>query len=395
MNFETAALLCDKFLLTTGEGNLFDELGLLLDAGDYNVGGTGNNLALQKAAARTLEVYDASLFADPSLTIFSEFEQLGLSEVMSSDIRTSLFLLAEGGLTDGEIEALLTKINTDSERMTKLSDEIAKLVAVADYFGVERRQELDADAVAVIQMTSLENAKAGHSTETMNRLIDQMQSFQVLVDFCEKKASHDTLANIRMISGDAPQLVADMSAAGASRLQKIVSEARHVQLAVGEIRDIGERLSDIGISDDFTNRLKEEGHLIQRFDSQRSEMIFKSFLNDDEMDQVKYMAGVLLSLMEAGAKIYSVVLTSDAQEGAVNKGIVKTDVTDAFDEPIPAINEASQDGLTGMLTDKSVEKDQITAIKEKGTPPVSPHKETVEEKLGLSFRSLWDTLARR
>lgn len=338
MNLNTAALLCDRFLATVAEDGFLEKLTALID--------TQNAVSSTRidAAFKALKAYDGSIFADDAMRVFPEFEQLGLSKIMGADVRKALVLLGDESASESATRDALAKIAREGEGMGELTDQVLKLLSVADYFGVEKRNGFDADAIAVIQMPALDSKD--HSPDTMNAFIDRMQSFQSLVTFCERKAGDEDetaehLANIRMISGDDPLMIADMSVEGAANLQNLLSEVRRTQFAITEIEEIRERLSNIGVSDQVLDMLIDEKEIIERFEGSKVGAVLKKAIGGE--GEAKEMASTVMSLMETGARIDSVIVKSvpgvgEEQDGSQINEPSQNDQEESFDvEPFKVV----------------------------------------------------------
>lgn len=322
MNLNTAALLCYRFLSATADGGLFEKLGAVCEAGRTGAGNPDWS-RIESAALAARAAYDASFFADPAMRIFPEFGQLGFGGIMGPALRHALCVLAgedEGDAQPSEKAALgaVARIAAECEGLDELTEQIGKLVSVAEYFGVERRSTFDADAVAVIQMHGDADGK-DYSAATMNAFIDRIQSFQSVIGFCEEEGANrgqdsGMLANIRMIAGDDPLIVADMTVAGAGLLQGAIGEARRIQAAVSEIEEAGKRLAMAGISEELLDMLGEESALIRRFEGGRTSSFLNGFKGGEKSGKAKEIAITVLSLLDGGARIDSVVLKPPTME---------------------------------------------------------------------------------
>lgn len=315
MNLNTAVLLCDRFLATVSDGDLLDRLTLLIGSQTRVDTGAMFREVVADEARQALEVYDQSIFADTSLRIFPEYDQLGLSSVMGDDLRARLTLLAEETLPDDEIKVLLSKISDDRDTAQDLISEIAKLASVADYFGVEKQDIFVKDAIAVFQIPETTDKMANHNPESMNQFIDHMQSFQAVVDFCETVAGNEGVANIRMFSGIQPSVVADLSTKASECLQALVSQARKIELAVGEITDARDKLANIRVKKEILKLLKEESKRIDRFEGAQSKAFIKSLPSTIDEEKARAVVRDVRTLMRAGARIDCI---EGSDDGAIN-----------------------------------------------------------------------------
>ncbi|MBA4782702.1 MAG: hypothetical protein H2045_05725 [Rhizobiales bacterium] len=316
MNLKSAALLGERFLPVMAEGGLYEKLGLLLEAADpaSAPGGIGQTdsrkdiEAVRRAAREALDAYDASFFADKSMRLFPEYRQMGFAKIMGAPLRLALEGLSDGG-ADAKAENIAT-IAREGEGLNDLTEQVERLLALADYFGIEKRDAFEADAVAVIEAPAQTRT---HSPDAMNRFIDRVETFQTIVAFCSiDQASSEN--NIRMIDGDTPLLVADMSVAGATRLQHLLNEVQRVHSAVHEIDQARRRLSDVGVSAPLLSQIDDERAVFRRFEAAGSLQNISDFPAHVSAEEVRQTAMALLALMDEGARINSVILRSRSPE---------------------------------------------------------------------------------
>jgi len=307
MNLNTAAMICDRVLPAFSDNRLIDRLTVVIDAGQ------GEDFDSTRAAAHdALKFYDASAFADSDIQIFPEFNLLGLRQVSNSRLRGSLTTLAKEEFSQDEVEKALVEISIETCRLKELAKEIKKLALVTQFYGVERRETFDADALAVFQIAD-EAGWQEYSIAALNGFIEQMQSFQEIVAFCEGGAENKD-ANIRMIAGKSPLIVADISLSAAMRLQQIIREVRRRLAAMVEIGDAQKRLAAVGVSDQIARLLKDEEVRIRRFDDGESDMFFTDLRSTENASSLKLIAISLLSLMREGVRVDGVLLKRNGLE---------------------------------------------------------------------------------
>lgn len=316
MNLRTAALLCERFLLSVKEGNLLDELSEVLTKGDMlrDAVAAGNKPpkhlveALQSAATKARTTYEGSVFADPAMKIFPEFDQLGFGSLMGEEFKESLDIISDGDGNDVDLAANLARIGRQGEGISELTEQLEKLMSVADYFGVESRSTFTSEAIAVVQMPQGQAGK--DSNGNVDAFIDRMESFQSLVDFCgaSEEASG---SNIRMISGDDALMVADLSVEGAHKLQNLISEVKSAKADILEIENATERLKNVGVNDNIIDLLNEEVNFIRAFDPNKAGTFIRSLIDGETGVTAKWMADAVMGLVEQGARIDSVVLRSE------------------------------------------------------------------------------------
>ena len=282
MNLRTASLLCNRFLSSVGDGGLVDQLGDVLAKGGVVSDATSdggeapqNSIdELSTAAKKALSSYDQSLFADAAMKIFPEYAQLGFASIMAGDFEKCLSAMCDADGRDNNFSANLARIGREGEGISELTEQIERLVAVANYFGVESRDDFDADAIAVIQMPDDEGGE--HVGGNVDAFVERMQSFQSIVEFCGVR--DETGANIRMIAGDDALVVADLSSEGAHKLQNIISDVKSAKSDIVEIENASERLKNVGVSDKIIDMLGEEIGLIRGFDESKAGSFITSLL---------------------------------------------------------------------------------------------------------------------
>lgn len=307
MNLNTAAMICDRVLPAFLDNGLIDRLTVVIDAGQ------SEDFDSARAAARdALKFYDASAFVDPDIQIFPEFNLLGLRRVSNSRLRGWLTSLAREEFSQDEIEKALAEISIETGRLKELAKEIKKLALVTQFYDVEKRKAFDADALAVFQMTD-EADWQEYSIAALNGFIEQMQSFQEIIAFCEGGAEKKD-ANIRMIAGKSPLIVADISLSAAMRLQQIIREVRRRLTTMVEIEDAQRRLAAVGVNDQIARLLEDEEVRIRRFDEHESDMFFTDLRSTESASSLKLIAISLLSLMREGVRVDSVLLKQNGLE---------------------------------------------------------------------------------
>ena len=370
MNLRTASLLCNRFLSCVGDGGLVDQLGDVVAKGGVvsdatSDGGEASQNSIDElstAAEKALCSYDQSLFADAAMKIFPEYAQLGFSSIMAGGFEKCLSAMCDADGRDNNFSANLARIGREGEGISGLTEQIERLVAVANYFGVERRDDFDADAIAVIQMPDDEGGE--HVGGNVDAFVERMQSFQSIVEFCGVR--DETGANIRMIAGDDALVVADLSSEGAHKLQSIISDVKSAKSDIVEIENASERLKNVGVSDKIIDMLGEETGLIRGFDESKAGSFITSLLKGENSVTSKWMANAVMGLLDSGVRIDSVVLKS--QEGGETTGVVEemaivAEALEALDDEAvtkeaedPKINEASE-ASSNDVPDQS-EKDQ-------------------------------------
>ena len=308
MNLKTAMMICERFSPVMAKGGLVEQLHALLevlqvDQGNFNKDTVG------QAARATLAAYAASVFADPAMRIFPEFEQLGLSERMGADFRQALQTLCASDMSNEAAAKAVSKLAREGEGIEELGEQLGKLMAVGTYFGVETRDPLDAEAVAVLQLPEAA-LNAPQTSDQVEDFIVRMQSFQSIVHLCENSQS-DEIYNIRMISGERPLVVADMSSEGASRLQAVIAEARKIQHTQSEIDDAINRLSVVGVGQEVLEHLRQESAMMGRFEGMAAHNFLQGFLPENDPDEARTIALAVFELLEGGARLDGVVLKRD------------------------------------------------------------------------------------
>lgn len=311
MNLKTAALLCERFLPVMAEGGLNEKLGLLLAAADtVYPDAVSRSEAVKQAAKDALHAYQSSFFADMSMRLFPEFRQLGFADAMDEPVRHALERLSEGTIETTEAADRVATIAKHADGLRDLTDQVEKLLALADYFGVEKRDAFEADAVAVIAAPA---PTGTHSPEMMDRFIDRVQTFQTVVAFCDlDEAAIDH--NIRMIDGDTSLLVADMSAASATRLHDLLSEVGRVHAAAAEIGHAHRRLGDVGVSAPLLADLDQERAAFRRFEKGGSLRNVSDFLRHVSNEEIRKTAMALLAMLDEGVRINSVILRKPEED---------------------------------------------------------------------------------
>ena len=145
MNLRTASLLCERFLSCVGDGGLLDQVDDVFAKGgavsDARVdGGEASQDAIAKlsfAAKKALSSYDESLFADRAMKIFPEYTQLGFDGIMAGDFEKCLKSMCDADGRSDDFSANLARIGREGEGISELTDEVERLMAVANYFGVK------------------------------------------------------------------------------------------------------------------------------------------------------------------------------------------------------------------------------------------------------------------
>ncbi|MEO0923954.1 MAG: hypothetical protein AAFY09_14505, partial [Pseudomonadota bacterium] len=348
MNLRTACLICEGFLALNDEDGLMGKLADLLSAGDTLTSGADEEsmadkrTALGEVAKKALAAYDGSVFADQALRVFPEFAQLGAASIMGEDFRAGLATLANSADQDGDmdhqsIESALSLIASEGEGMTEMTEQMEKLLSVARYFGVERRENFDAEAIAVIKMPGGEGET--HAGGNVDSFIDRLQAFQSIVDFCRDEDS-DIATNLRMISGDDETImVADLSAQGATVLQKIVTDVTTAKADIVEIEDASGRLAQIGVNEKIIEMLSQETTLIRGFEKEKAGAFLLSLLGGEKAVTAKWVASAIMGLMDDGVAIECVLIP--------NKGFGPT----AADAPNTEVLEKTDDSETPEPTE--------------------------------------------
>ena len=378
MNLRTASLLCERFLSCVGEGGLFDQLGEVLAKGsavsDATIDGSEASQdtidELSSAAKKALSSYDESFFVDPAMKIFPEYSQLGFSSIMSGDFEKCLKSMCDADGNGDDFSANLARIGREGEGISELTDEVERLMAVANYFGVESRDEFESDAIAVIQMPEGEAGEdAGGNVDAF---VERMQSFQSIVEFCG--ASDETGANIRMIAGDDALVVADLTSEGAHKLQSIISDVKSAKSDIVEIENARESLENVGVSDKIIDMLGEETGLIRGFDESKAGSFIKSLLNGENRVTSKWMANAVMGLLDSGVRIDSVALKSEADDEAI---VVADEATVEDDE---GVVEAVATGETTAVADElAVVADALEALDDEAAAGETTSDETSDQ----------------
>ena len=366
MNLRTASLLCNRFLSSVGDGGLVDQLGDVLAKGGVvsdatSDGGEAPQSSIDElstAAKKALSSYDQSLFADAAMKIFPEYAQLGFASIMAGDFEKCLSAMCDADGRDNNFSANLARIGREGEGISELTEQIERLVAVANYFGVESRDDFDADAIAVIQMPDDEGGE--HVGGNVDAFVERMQSFQSIVEFCGVR--DETGANIRMIAGDDALVVADLSSEGAHKLQNIISDVKSAKSDIVEVENASERLKNVGVSDKIIDMLGEEIGLIRGFDESKAGSFITSLLKGENSVTSKWMANAVMGLLDSGVRIDSVVLKpqeSGETTGVAEEMAVVAEALEALDDEAvtnvaedPKMNEASE-ASSNELSDQS------------------------------------------
>ena len=397
MNLNTAALLGDRFLNCVAQGGLIDKLNAIMEAGnailensDIHTKVLTPSNDLKTISKEAIDALDDSVFSDASMKVFPEFEQLGLSTMMGNSIRAALGTFANGEEVGAEqMEKSLVEIGNDIIIANELGDYVSTLLSVAEYFGVEKREVFDADAIAVIQMPKSEN----ETPEDVDNFVNWMQAFQNITRAC--KGYNDITHNIRMISGDDPLVVADMSVKGAERLRSFVSEARKVQSNVAEIESAKEKLASVGVSESILSQLSEEGERFRSFDTPVVTGFLSLIFGEEQQANAKDVASQVRSLIDGGVRVDSVVLntTEESEDDTLEEEPTKEDtglvasaaalvaegedaVSDIVEETEETIAEAVE---TATQTAGEVVSDAREAVVETVTETVEEISETVTE----------------
>ncbi|MEP3629252.1 MAG: hypothetical protein ABJN04_04530 [Hyphomicrobiales bacterium] len=312
---------------------------------------------LSSAAKKALGSYDKSLFVDPAMKIFPEYNQLGFASIMSGDFEKCLKSMCDADGSGDDFSANLVRIGREGEGISELTDEVERLMAVANYFGVESRDEFESDAIAVIQMPEGEAGEdAGGNVDAF---VERMQSFQSIVEFCG--VSDETGANIRMIAADDALVVADLSSEGAHKLQNIISDVKSAKSDIAEIENASERLKNVGVSDKVIDLLDEETGLIRSFDESKAGSFIKSLLNGENRVTSKWMANAVMGLLDSGVRIDSVALKPQEDDEAI---AVADEAADEVDETIAVVDEAAVevDETVAVADEAAVEVDETIDV---------------------------------
>ena len=364
MNLRTASLLCERFLSCVGDGELFDQLGDVLAKGsainDATIDGgeapqdTIDDLT--SAAKKALSSYDKSLFVDPAMKIFPEYTQLGFAGIMAGDFEKCLKSLCDTDGGEDDFAANLARIGREGEGISELTNQIERLMAVANYFGVESRDDFESDAIGVIQMPKGEAGE--NASGNVDAFVERMQSFESIVEFCG--VNDENGGNIRMIAADDALVVADLSSEGGHKLQKIISEVKSAKSDIAEIENASERLKDVGVNDKIIDMLGEETGLIRKFDESKAGSFISSLLSGENSVTGKWMANAIMSLLDSGVRIDSVALKPyepDEASAVATEMAVVANALEALDE------ETATNDTTGSETsdqaDKTNENDQV------------------------------------
>jgi len=222
-------------------------------------------------------------------------------------------------------------------------------MAVANYFGVESRDEFESDAIAVIQMPQGEAAE--HAGGNVDAFVERMQSFQSIVEFCG--VNDETGANIRMIAADDALVVADLSSLGAYKLQNIISDVKSAKSDIAEIENASKRLKNVGVNDKIIDMLGEETGLIRSFDESKAGSFIKTLLNSKNRDTGKWMANAVMEFLDNGVHIDSVAL----------KPFEYDEAFDVADEAIETIAVAD-DETVAVADEMAVVADALEALEQ-------------------------------
>ena len=363
MNLRTASLLCERFLSCVGDGELFDQLGDVLAKGsainDATIDGgeapqdTIDDLT--SAAKKALSSYDKSLFVDPAMKIFPEYAQLGFAGIMAGDFEKCLKSMCDTDGGDDDFAANLARIGREGEGISELTDQIERLMAVANYFGVESRDDFESDAIGVIQMPKGEAGE--NAAGNVDAFVERMQSFESIVEFCG--VNDENGGNIRMIAADDALVVADLSSEGGHKLQKIISEVKSAKSDIAEIENASERLKDVGVNDKIIDMLGEETGLIRKFDESKAGSFIGSLLSGENSVTGKWMANAVMGLLDSGVRIDSVALKPyepDEASAVATEMAVVADALEALDEETATNDTTSSE--TSEQADKTNENDQ-------------------------------------
>ena len=363
MNLRTASLLCERFLSCVGDGGLLDQVGDVLAKG----GAVSDAMAdggeasqdtideLSSAAKKALSSYNESLFADPAMKIFPEYAQLGFAGIMAGDFEKCLKSMCDADGRSGDFSANLARIGREGEGISELTDQVERLMGVANYFGVESRDDFESDAIAVIQMPEGEAAEdAGGNVDAF---VERMQSFQSIVEFCG--VNDETGANIRMIAADDALVVADLSSLGAYRLQNIISDVKSAKSDIAEIENASERLKNVGVNDKIIDMLGEETSLIRNFDESKAGTFIKKLLNGKNRDTGKWMANAVMEFLDSGVRIDSVALKPfeydealDVADEAADDADETTAVADEMTVVADALEALDEEAAVSEVTDE-------------------------------------------
>ena len=343
MNLRTASLLCERFLSCVSDGGLLDQVGDVLAKGGVVSDATADGgeasqdtiYELSSAAKKALSTYSESLFADPAMKIFPEYTQLGFAGMMAGDFEKCLKSMCDADGRGDDFSANLARIGREGEGISELTDQVERLMGVANYFGVESRDDFESDAIAVIQMPEGEAAEdAGGNVDAF---VERMQSFQSIVEFCG--VNDETGANIRMIAADDALVVADLSSLGAYRLQNIISDVKAAKSDIAEIENASERLKNVGVNDKIIDMLGEETGLIRNFDESKAGSFIKKLLNGKNRATSKWMANAVMEFLDSGVRIDSVALKPFEYDEALDVADLADEPTDEVDETIAVADE--------------------------------------------------------
>ena len=347
MNLRTASLLCERFLSCVGDDGLLDQLGDVLAKGaavnDATVdGGEASQDTvdeLSSAARKALGSYDKSLFADRAMKIFPEYTQLGFAGIMAGDFEKCLKSMCDTDGRDDDFSTNLARIGREGEGISELTDQVERLMAVANYFGVESRDDFESDAIAVIQMPQGEAGE--HAGGNVDAFVERMQSFQSIVEFCGVNDQNG--ANIRMIAADDALVVADLSSEGGHKLQQIISDIKSAKSDIVEIESASERLKNVGVSDEIIDMLGEEADLIRSFDESKAGSFITTLLNSENRVTSKWMANAVMEFLDSGVRIDSVALKpheNDETISVVDEAAVEVDETTSVADELAVVADA-------------------------------------------------------
>lgn len=339
-------------------GGLFEKLVPVVEAGEIIIDNAGSGrpvgdeslATLREQAGDALNAYNGSIFADQAMQLFPEFEQMGFSGILDSQIRDALTYLSKGPSDPAAVEAALACVTRSGEKAASFSDQINKLKSVSDYFGVKKREAFEADAIAVIQMST----ETGNTKSNVDAFVEQMQAFQSVTGFCEPATNTENISNIRMISGEDTLIVADMSVEGASRLQALIGKVQHTRLNIREIENVCDKLTSIGVRPQIVEMLLEERALLDNFDFHKVRGFLSSFSGEERLDVSKSIARSVLSLMSKGARIDSVILNDK-----------------------PAVALAEESPIAAVTTSQTPKEGSDVSIAEADAPEI----ENIDERL--------------
>ncbi len=396
MNLSIATLLAKRFLSDVVENGLLNKLTLVLDAAkseDPDV----FKVTVQDAYAAVKE----SLFQDKGLRIFPEFQQLGLGEILDADHLKKIEKLSENGigkdskLSKDEKTQTMQIISEESNKLKALSKELQKLRSLADYFNVKVEKQPEAPAIAAFKF--LEDDRNGN----VDGFIGQMQIFQKLLSYCEAGTNIEA-NNIRMISGDKPVILADMSYKGGLRMQAIVDLVRQTRLAFEKVGEAEKNLADFNVRDSLLRALKEEANLIKVFKAERAEKFLSESFSPQEKESVRKLAGDLLSLFNRGGAIDAVILQENAAEEEPSIDLLVEDA-EALEFEQKDDLEKEKDEETSLdrsdaPKDHNMIKHSISDLHEENNIKKSDEQTIVtrsHQPSSSSLRSLWKTLLKK